>query len=85
MRLATDIELGNEYLAQVGKGFHLPNDWRKQFVKWSAHGVGQSDDGSGARNGDNTVVQHGSFEGSDGGSGAEMVQKLVCRVKNLNV
>ena len=69
LRLATDIELGNEYLAQVGKGFHLPNDWRKQFVKWSAHGVGQSDDGSGGSDGDNTVVQHGSFEGSDGGSG----------------
>ena len=35
LEMASDADLGAEYLSKLCQGFHLPNDWRERFVSLS--------------------------------------------------
>jgi hypothetical protein len=80
LAMATDDELGKEYVAQLMQGYHLPNDWRKQFARhlpdqWRKQRGGTEGDVGDSDGGSDGVVggSDGNFGGSDGGSDADIV------------
>ena len=70
LEMATDDELGKEYIAQLMQGYHLPNDWRKQFARHLPPQWRKQHGSRGASTNESEGDDSGSGGGSDEGEGA---------------